>query len=67
MVVVVVEAVVEAAVAKEVEVEAAAEEATEDEGGRGVVWANILDSDEIRGKVDVVVVVLLRSNRLVVV
>ena len=46
--------------------EAAAEEATEDEG-RGVVWANILDSDEIRGKVDVVVVVLLRSNRLVVV
>jgi len=65
MVLLVVEAAAEAAVAKEVE--AAAEEATEDEGGRGVVWANILDSDEIRGKVDVVVVVLLRSNRLVVV
>ena len=66
MVLVVVEAAAEEATAKEVEVEAAAEEATEDEG-RGVVWANILDSDEIRGKVDVVVVVLLRSNRLVVV
>jgi hypothetical protein len=66
MVLLVVEAAAEEAVAKEVEVEAAAEEATEDEG-RGVVWANILDSDEIRGKVDVVVVVLLRSNRLVVV
>ena len=65
MVLVVVEAAAEEAVAKEVE--AAAEEATEYEGGRGVVWANILDSDEIRGKVDVVVVVLLRSNRLVVV
>ena len=64
MVLVVVEAAAEEATAKEVE--AAAEEATEDEG-RGVVWANILDSDEIRGKVDVVVVVLLRSNRLVVV
>jgi hypothetical protein len=65
MVLVVVEAVAEEAAAKEVEA-AAEEEATEDEG-RGVVWANILDSDEIRGKVDVVVVVLLRSNRLVVV
>ena len=65
MVLLMVEAAAEEAVAKEVE--AAAEEATEDEEGRGVVWANILDSDEIRGKVDVVVVVLLRSNRLVVV
>ena len=42
-------------------------EAMEDEEGTGMVWANMLDSDEIRGNVDVVVVVLLRSNRLVVV
>lgn len=47
--------------------EEAAKEAMEDEEGTGMVWANMLDSDEIRGNVDVVVVVLLRSNRLVVV
>ena len=67
MVVLVVEEAVP--VVEEAAEEAAKEavEAMEDEEGTGMVWANMLDSDEIRGNVDVVVVVLLRSNRLVVV